>query len=146
MFKRGEIAIGITGQIIIETRGSGDMRNITGEVAGQVAGSNIKSGIVTVFVAGSTAGVTTIEYEPGLESDFAAMWERIVPRNLSYQHNARWGDGNGYAHVRASLLGPSLVVPFRENKLILGTWQQIVVVDFDNRPRQREIILQIIGE
>lgn len=136
----------ITGQITIETRGNGDMRDITAGVAGQVAKACIKSGTVTVFVAGSTAGVTTIEYESGLESDFTALWDRIATRNLPYQHDSRWGDGNGYAHVRASLLGPSLVVPFRAKKLMLGTWQQIVVVDFDNRPRRREIILQIMGE
>jgi len=136
----------ITGHVTIETRGNCDMRDITAEVASQVAGVNIVSGTVTVFVAGSTAGVTTIEYEPGLLSDFPAMWDRLVPRNLTYQHNERWGDGNGYAHVRASLLGPSLVVPFRAKKLLLGTWQQVVIVDFDNRPRQREIILQIMGE
>lgn len=136
----------ITGQITLETGGNGDMRDITAEVAAQVAGTDINSGTVTVFVAGSTAGVTTIEYEPGLESDFSAMWERIVPRNTGYQHDQRWGDANGYAHVRASLLGPSLVVPFRNRILLLGTWQQIIVVDFDNRPRRREIILQITGE
>jgi len=136
----------ITGQITIETMGDGDMLNITEDVAGQVARANIVSGTVTLFVAGSTAGVTTIEYEPGLKSDFAALWDRIIPRNLAYKHDARWGDNNGYAHVRASLLGPSLVVPFREKKLLLGTWQQIIVVDFDNHPRHREIILQIMGE
>lgn len=136
----------ITGQITIETKGASDMRDITAEVAGQVAKAGINSGTVTVFVAGSTAGVTTIEYEPGLQSDFTAMWERIASRSMVYQHNERWGDGNGYAHIRASLLGPSLAVPFRAKKLLLGTWQQIVVVDFDNRPRHREIILQIMGE
>jgi secondary thiamine-phosphate synthase enzyme len=136
----------ITKQITIETGGNGDMRDITSEVAEQVSKASVNSGTVTVFVAGSTAGVTTIEYEPGLQADFAAMWERLVPRNLTYQHNERWGDGNGYAHIRASLLGPSLAVPFRARKLLLGTWQQIVVADFDNRHRRREVILQIMGE
>ncbi|RJQ36244.1 MAG: YjbQ family protein [Dehalococcoidia bacterium] len=136
----------ITKQITIETGGNGDMRDITSEVAEQVSKASVNSGTVTVFVAGSTAGVTTIEYEPGLQADFAAMWERLVPRNLTYQHNERWGDGNGYAHIRASLLGPSLAVPFRARKLLLGTWQQIVVTDFDNRHRRREVILQIMGE
>ncbi|MFH0942249.1 MAG: secondary thiamine-phosphate synthase enzyme YjbQ [Chloroflexota bacterium] len=136
----------VTGQITLETGGNGEMRDITAEVAGQVAGADINHGTVTVFIAGATAGVTTIEYEPGLESDFTGMWERIVPRNLGYQHDRRWGDANGYAHIRASLLGPSLVVPFRAKKLLLGTWQQIIVVDFDNRPRRREVILQIMGE
>ena len=136
----------VTENITLETKGNGDMRDITAEVAGQVAGTDIKDGTVTIFVPGSTAGITTIEYEPGLISDFAGMWERNVPRNLDYSHDRRWGDGNGYSHVRASLLGPSLVVPFKAKKLLLGTWQQIIVVDFDNRPRRREIILQLMGE
>ncbi|MFA5317043.1 MAG: secondary thiamine-phosphate synthase enzyme YjbQ [Dehalococcoidales bacterium] len=136
----------ITRQITIETRGNCDMRDITAEVAGQVAETEIENGTVTVFIAGSTAGVTTIEYEPGLVSDFTGMWERNAPRNLEYQHDLRWGDGNGYAHVRASLLGPSLIVPFQAKRLLLGTWQQIIVVDFDNRPRRREIILQLMGD
>ena len=136
----------ITSQITIDTRGNGDMLDITAEVVNQVARADIESGIVTIFVAGSTAGVTTIEYEPGLEKDFTALMEKIAPHNVPYQHDARWGDANGYAHVRASLLGPSLVVPFRKKKLLLGTWQQIVVVDFDNRLRRREVILQIMGD
>ena len=97
-------------------------------------------------MAGSTAGVSTIEFEPGLLSDFQDMWERNVPRNIPYQHDRAWGDGNGFSHVRASLLGSSLTVPFTNKTLALGTWQQIVVVDFDNRPRSREIVLQIMGE
>jgi secondary thiamine-phosphate synthase enzyme len=101
---------------------------------------------VTVFVAGSTAGVTTIEFESGLLADFKNMWEKMVPRGVPYDHDSRWGDGNGFSHVRASLLGPSLVVPFSERKLTLGTWQQIVFADFDNRPRSRQIVLQIMGE
>ncbi len=135
----------VTGQITIETRGNGDMQDITGKVVDEVAKANIESGTVTVFVAGSTAGVTTIEYEPGLQSDFAAMWERLVPRNLSYQHNERWGDGNGYAHVRAAFLKPSLNIPIEDGCLLLGRWQQIVLLDFDNRPRQRRVRGQIMG-
>ena len=136
----------VTENITLETKGNGDMLDITTEVAGQVAGTDIESGTVTIFIPGSTAGITTIEYEPGLISDFTGMWERNVPRNLDYSHDRRWGDGNGFSHVRASLLGPSLVVPFKAKRLLLGTWQQIIVVDFDNRPRRREIILQLMGE
>ena len=112
----------------------------------QLSETEIKDGAVTVFITGSTAGVTTIENEPGLISDFKAMWERVVPRTVEYQHDRAWGEGNGYSHVRASLLGASLVVPFNNKKLALGTWQQIVVVDFDNRPRSRQVLLQITGE
>ena len=102
--------------------------------------------MVTLFVAGSTAGLTTIEFEPGLISDFQSVWERVAPKSIPYNHDRRWGDGNGYSHVQASLLGASLVVPFHKQKLTLGTWQQIVVVDFDNRPRSRQIIVQIMGD
>ena len=108
--------------------------------------ADVDDGTVTLFVAGSTAGVTTIEFEPGLLADFQAMWERTVARDIPYDHDRRWGDGNGYAHVRASLLGASLVVPFNNKKLTLGTWQQVILVDFDNRPRSRQVILQIVGE
>jgi secondary thiamine-phosphate synthase enzyme len=136
----------VTEKINIQTKGEGDIVDITSEVERRVSQSGIESGTVTVFINGSTAGVTTIEYEPGVVSDFKAMWDRLVPRDIPYRHDQRWGDGNGYSHVRASTLGPSLVVPFSNRALLLGTWQQIVVVDFDNRPRSREIVLQIIGE
>ena len=106
----------------------------------------MKSGILTVFVPGATAGVTTIEYEPGLVHDLKEAFEKIAPRRGEYMHNARWGDGNGFSHVRASFLGPALTVPFGDKGLTLGTWQQIVLVDFDNRPRTREVIFQFIGE
>ncbi|MGD9142763.1 MAG: secondary thiamine-phosphate synthase enzyme YjbQ, partial [Dehalococcoidia bacterium] len=119
-----------TGQITLRTRGDGDIVDITREVAEAVAGSEINSGTVTVFIAGSTAGVTTVEYEPGLVADLQNLWERIAPRDIEYQHDRRWHDGNGHSHVRASLLGASLVVPFQNGQLILGTWQQIIVVDF----------------
>ena len=115
-------------------------------MAEQLAGAEINNGTVILFVAGSTAGITTIEFESGLLSDFQSMWERNVPKNISYKHDRAWGEGNGYSHVRASLLGASLVVPFNDKRLTLGTWQQIVVVDFDNRPRSRQIIVQIMGE
>ncbi len=136
----------ITDGITIDTRGYGDMIDITGDVALAVRESGLQDGNVTVFIPGATAGITTIEYEPGLVFDFGALWERLAPRDAPYQHDSRWGDGNGFAHVRASLLGPSLVIPFQTHQLLLGTWQQIVVLDFDNRPRQRRVILQIIGE
>jgi secondary thiamine-phosphate synthase enzyme len=135
-----------TGQITLHTRGDGDIVDITREVAEAVAGSEINSGTVTVFIAGSTAGVTTVEYEPGLVADLQNFWERIAPRDIEYQHDRRWHDGNGHSHVRASLLGASLVVPFQKGQLILGTWQQIIVVDFDNRARSRQVVLQIMGE
>ena len=136
----------ITKRISLQTKGECDIIDITPQVEQQVAGSDINSGIITLFVAGSTAGIATIEFESGLLSDFQSMWERNVPQNIPYDHNRRWGDGNGHSHVRASLLGASLVVPFHDKGLTLGTWQQIVVVDFDNRPRSRQIILQIMGE
>lgn len=136
----------VTGRIALETRGECDVVDITSQVAADVAGSGVADGTVTVFVAGSTAGVTTIEYEDGVVADFARLWERIAPRDLPYEHDRRWGDGNGYAHIRASILGGSLVVPFSEGRLLLGTWQQIVLVDFDNRPRSRQVVLQIMGD
>ncbi|MDP3879540.1 MAG: secondary thiamine-phosphate synthase enzyme YjbQ [Dehalococcoidales bacterium] len=136
----------ITGEISLQSEGQCDIIDITAQVERQVAGAGVSRGTVTIFIAGSTAGITTIEFEPGLISDFKNMWERVVPRDISYGHDRRWGDGNGYSHVRASLLGASLVVPFNDKKLLLGTWQQIVVVDFDNRPRSRQVIVQVMGE
>ena len=136
----------ITKTINLKTQGNCDMVDITPQVEKQVAEAGVKSGTATVFVAGSTAGVTTIEFESGVLSDFKAMWERNIPQNIRYAHDSRWGDGNGYSHVRASLLGCSLVVPFKDKRLTLGTWQQIVLVDFDNRPRSRQVMVQVIGE
>jgi secondary thiamine-phosphate synthase enzyme len=132
--------------IHISTKGNGDMIDITPEIAKEIKNSDVNSGIATIFITGSTAGVTTIEYESGVLKDYQDMWNRNVPSNIPYQHDQRWGDGNGYSHVRASLQGPSLVVPFSNRKMMLGTWQQIVVVDFDNRARSRDIILQLLGE
>jgi len=132
--------------IQLNTRGNCDIIDITSEVAREVSSSGISSGTVTIFITGSTAGVTTIEFEPGLLADFKDMWERVIPQNIPYQHDRAWGDGNGHSHVRASLLNASLTVPFVNKKLTLGTWQQIVIIDFDNRPRSREIIIQVIGE
>ena len=136
----------ITKNISFQTKGDCDIIDITTQVQQQLAETDIKDGAVTVFITGSTAGVTTIENEPGLIADFKAMWERVIPKNGEYRHDRAWGEGNGYSHVRASLLGASLVVPFNNKKLALGTWQQIVVVDFDNRPRSRQVLLQIMGE
>jgi len=132
--------------IHVQTRGNCDFIDITDRVAQKVEQSSVSDGTVTIFVAGSTAGLTTIEFERGVLTDLEAMWERLVPRNINYCHDATWGDGNGYSHVRASLLGASLVVPFVNKRLTLGTWQQIILADFDNRARSRDIVLQIMGE
>lgn len=136
----------VTKTLRLESKGNCDIIDITPQVEQYVAGSKANFGTVTIFASGSTAGITTIEYEPGLLADFKAMWERVAPQNISYEHDRAWHDGNGHAHVRASLLGASLCVPFNHKKLLLGTWQQIVLVDFDNRPRSREVIVQIAGE
>ena len=136
----------ITRKISLQTKGECDIIDITPQVEQQITETEISNGTVTAFIAGSTAGITTIEFESGVLADFQSLWERIVPKNIPYHHDSRWGDGNGYSHVRASLLGASLVIPFSNKRLILGTWQQIVVVDFDNRARSRQIILQIMGE
>lgn len=136
----------VTESISFQTKGECDIIDITPQVTQQLTETNINNGTVTLFVTGSTAGVSTIEYEPGLIADFKSMWERIVPKNITYNHDRRWGDGNGHSHVRASLLSASLVVPFTDKNLTLGTWQQIILVDFDNRSRSRQVVLQIIGE
>ena len=135
-----------TKEITLQSRGNCDIIDVTSQVAKYVEKSGINSGILTLFVVGSTAGITTIEYEPNLVSDFKNMWDRVIPQNIPYEHNKTWGDGNGHSHVRASTLGPSLTVPFVNKRLTLGTWQQIVFVDFDNRPRSRNITIQILGE
>ena len=136
----------VTKKISLQTKGECDIVDITSQVEKHLIETDVKSGIVTLFVSGSTAGISTIEFESGLLADFQNMWQRNVPKGISYDHDRRWGDGNGYSHVRASLLGSSLVVPFTDKKLTLGTWQQIVVVDFDNRPRSRQVVVQIMGE
>jgi secondary thiamine-phosphate synthase enzyme len=136
----------ITDKITVSTKGFNDIIDITDQVQGIVKKYQVKNGNITIFVSGSTAGVTTIEYEPGLLKDLPEAFERIAPMDKRYHHDSRWGDDNGYAHVRASILGASLTVPFSDGKLLVGTWQQIVLVDFDNRPRTRNIVVQIIGE
>jgi secondary thiamine-phosphate synthase enzyme len=133
-------------EIKLNTTGDGDIHDITSKVEKAVRDSKIGNGTVTVFVSGSTAGITTIEYEPGLVADLHNLFEKIAPADASYAHNARWHDGNGYAHVRASLLGASLVVPLNGSKMMLGTWQQIVLVEFDHRPRSRTVVVQLMGE
>jgi secondary thiamine-phosphate synthase enzyme len=135
-----------TKQLSIHTKGEGDILDVTGAVAEAVVETKLKNGIVTVFVPGSTGALTTIEYEPGLLKDFPNMLERIAPKNLVYEHEKRWHDGNGHSHVRASLIGPSLTVPFANGRLTLGTWQQIIFMELDVRSRARNLILQIMGE
>jgi secondary thiamine-phosphate synthase enzyme len=130
----------------LTTKGYNDMIDVTEDVANKLSESGLQDGLATMFVPGSTGGFTTIEHESGLVEDFSAMMERLIPQNAHYHHDARWGDGNGFSHVRASLIGPSLTVPFSHGRLNLGTWQQIIFVDFDNRPRSRNIVLQFMGE
>jgi len=134
------------GSVGVNSQGEGDMIDITSEVQAILESTGVKDGIVTLFVAGSTGALTTIEHEPGLLKDFPAMLERIAPKHINYEHEKMWHDGNGHSHIRASLVGPSLTVPFRDRRLSLGTWQQIVFVELDTRPRTRQIITQIIGE
>ena len=136
----------VTTRIELQTKGDCDIVDITPQVEQHLAKAKMNNGTVTLFITGSTAGVSTIELESGLLSDFKEMWHRLVPENITYNHDRAWGEGNGYSHVGASLLGASLVVPFNDKKLTLGTWQQIVLVDFDNRPRSRQVVLQIMGE
>ncbi|MBW2123644.1 MAG: YjbQ family protein [Deltaproteobacteria bacterium] len=133
-------------EIYLQTTSDTDILDITRQAEQAVLKSAIENGSMTVFISGSTAAVTTIEYEPGVLNDLRKAIERIAPRDIPYDHDRRWGDGNGYSHVRASLVGPSLVVPVREARLLLGTWQQIVVIDFDNRPRKRKVVIQTMGD
>jgi len=135
-----------THRLEISTRGQGDARDITEKVAGAVAASDLRAGLATVFVVGSTAGITTIEFEPGAIADLNGLFEKLAPRRGEYRHHLRWGDDNGSSHVRAAVLGPSLTVPFADRELALGTWQQILLLEFDTRPRKREIVVQIVGE
>jgi secondary thiamine-phosphate synthase enzyme len=130
----------------VKTKGQGDTHDITAQVAVAVKDSGLASGVATVFVVGSTAAVTTIEFEPGAVADFNGLLEQLAPRDADYRHHARWGDDNGSSHVRAALLGPSLSVPFKNHQLILGTWQQIVLVECDTRGRSRQVVIQMIGD
>jgi secondary thiamine-phosphate synthase enzyme len=130
----------------ISTKGQGDAHDLTEALAHAVTASGLRAGIVTVFVVGSTAAVTTIEFEPGAVWDLNEVFASLAPRNGEYRHHFRWGDDNGSSHVRAAMLGPSLAVPFNDGKLALGQWQQIAFFEFDTRPRKREIVFQMIGE
>jgi secondary thiamine-phosphate synthase enzyme len=129
----------------INTKGNSDVVDITGKVSDEINHSDIIEGNVLIFVSGSTAGVTTIEFEPGLRKDYPEFFEKLVPSNKIYHHDDTWHDGNGHSHIRASLQGASFTVPFVDRRLLLGTWQQIILVDFDNRARSREIIVQLNG-
>jgi secondary thiamine-phosphate synthase enzyme len=130
----------------IRTRGQGDAHDLTDIAVEAVASSSLTAGNATVFVVGSTAGVTTIEFEPGAVADLNALFERLAPLRGEYQHHLRWGDDNGSSHVRAALLGPSVTIPFADRKLLLGTWQQIMLLEFDTQPRRREVIVQLVGD
>jgi secondary thiamine-phosphate synthase enzyme len=129
----------------VETAGQGDTKDLTPLVARAVSGSAITAGLATVAVVGSTAGVTTIEFEPGAVADLNRVWEQLAPRHGDYEHHLRWGDDNGSSHVRAAMLGPAISIPFDRRRLFLGTWQQIVLIEFDTRGRRRDVVIQLIG-
>ena len=136
----------ITKFIKVQSKGENDIVDLTGKISEKITESKISKGIVTIFVTGSTGALTTIEYEPGLLKDFPDMLSRIAPDKQDYKHEQMWHDGNGRSHVKASLVGPSLTIPFNEGSLTLGTWQQVVFMELDTRGRQREIVLQIMGK
>lgn len=136
----------INKRVRLNTKGAGDLINITSDIAQLLKSSKLKKGNLTVFVIGSTAAITSFEYEPGLIKDVQNFYEKLVPSNKHYHHDETWGDANGFSHLRAALQGPSLTIPFDDAELLLGTWQQVVLAEFDNRPRQRQIVTQIIGE
>ncbi len=136
----------VTQEFHLSTQGFCDIHNITEAVAGALQTGGLKDGIATVFTPSATSAITTVEYESGMLSDLKDLFERIAAQAWQYKHDERWHDGNGFSHVRAALLGPSLCVPFTERRLMLGTWQQIAFLDFDNRPRSRRVIVQMVGE
>jgi secondary thiamine-phosphate synthase enzyme len=136
----------ITDTLDLKTKGQGDIVDVTSSVGAALERAGLHDGVVTLFVTGSTASITTIEFESGAVADFNRIMEEIVPRAGEYRHHLRWGDDNGSSHVRAALLGPSLTVPFSKGTLLLGTWQQIVVVECDTRARTRQLVLQFLGE
>ncbi len=136
----------INNSISLSTRGNADICDITEQITQAVGASGLQQGIVTVFCPSSTSGVTTIEFEPGCLTDLQRMFDELVPSDRPYAHDNTWGDANGYSHMRAALFKASLTIPFIYGKLTLGTWQQIIFIDFDNRPRQRELVVQILGE
>ncbi|NOX19044.1 MAG: YjbQ family protein [Chlorobi bacterium] len=135
----------VTKEFTIPTRGFNDVVDITAAVSDVLHLSGLSEGSALVFVPGATAGITTIEYEPGLLKDYPEFMEKIIPSNKTYHHDDTWGDGNGFSHVRAALQGASFTVPFKDGRLLLGTWQQIILIDFDNRSRNRRIIVQLTG-
>ena len=135
-----------TKYLTIQTRGNGDVIDLTGDIQDSLSSCNITDGVLIIFTASATSGITCLEFETGCVKDLQRMFDEIVSPEREYSHNKRWGDGNGHSHVRAALLKPTLTIPFVESKLTIGTWQSIVFVDFDNRERQREIVLQIMGE
>ena len=135
-----------TFEIQIETSGPGNIIDITSKIQDAIHKSGLSSGTITAFVPGSTGGITTIEYEPGLLKELPELMEKLVPSDRPYEHDNTWHDGNGFSHLRSALVGPDITVPFAGGKLLLGTWQQVVFLEFDNRPRRRNLILQIIGE
>ena len=132
-------------ELEFKTTGQTDIIDISREVEERVLQSGIQDGTIVLFISGSTAALTTIEFESGVVNDLRKAIERLAPKDIPYEHDTRWGDGNGYSHVRAAILGPSLIIPIRGGKLLLGTWQQIVLLDFDNRPRRRRVAAQIMG-
>jgi secondary thiamine-phosphate synthase enzyme len=136
----------VTDRVTISTRGDAEIVDLTEKVQAILSKHGFVQGQALVFVSGSTAGLTTMEYEPGLIQDVPAAFERLAPRDMPYHHEDTWHDGNGHSHVRASLLGPSLTIPFEDGRLLLGTWQQLVLIDFDNRPRRRAVVVQLSGE
>jgi len=136
----------ITREIPLNTRGHCEIHDITSQIAGAVEDAGVRAGIVTVFCPGSTGGLTTIEYESGVLADLQQVFDEIAPPDRDYRHHLRWRDDNGHSHVRAALIGPSLTVPFVEGRLTLGTWQQIVFLDFDTRTRSRRLVVQVMGE
>jgi secondary thiamine-phosphate synthase enzyme len=136
----------ITRTIAMDTTGAGDLKDITAELARVLEESGLRAGSMTVFVTGSTAAITTFEFEPGMIRDMRELYEELVPRRKHYHHDDTWGDANGFSHLRAALQGPSLVIPFDGGRLLLGTWQQVVLAEFDNRPRERRIAVQLSGE
>jgi secondary thiamine-phosphate synthase enzyme len=136
----------VSRSLTVSTHGNAQVVDITTGVMTELASAGLRHGTVTIFVPGATGGLTTVEYEPGLIQDLEELWQRLIPRDTVYHHDRAWGDGNGHSHLRATLLGPSLVVPFVDGELTLGTWQQIIFVDFDVRPRQRKLVLQCMGE
>ncbi len=133
-------------KITLSTRGFSDIKNITDEVKKIVSLSGIKNGLINVFVIGSTASVSTMEYEPALSEDFRQQLEEFIPSNKQTRHSQTWGDDNGFSHIRATFMGPGITIPLSNGKLTLGTWQQIILIDHDNRPRTRELFIQVIGE